>query len=129
MTDRITYDNKLILVLLIIYGKDREDCQMVTIQLRMSQEEFIRIVEALQRRRVIGELRGTIEVLKTEEEKVEEIVEFLQDLMIDVDNEDILGFCNHELIVGGITLLIDVEGWRLKELVKTAMDPWESIKV
>ena len=60
---------------------------MATMQFRILHEEFKEIVGALQRQYVIGEIQGTNEGLETNEEKVEGIVAFLQDFMIDMENE------------------------------------------
>jgi len=104
---------------------------MATMQLRVLHEEFRQIVESLQREYVRGEIRGTIEVLETDEEKVEEIVDFLQEFMIDMSNEEILGFYNYDLVLDEETIPLDAEesDKRLRELVKAVMVPWESIKV
>ena len=95
---------------------------MATMQFRVSQDEFVRIVKALQQ---------ILETDEEDEEKVEIIISFFQEFMIDMDTEDVLGFYNYELVVDGETIQLDAEesNGRLKELVKAVMVPWELIKV
>ncbi len=90
-------------------------------QFHISKDEFIKIVEALRQRRATDELQGTIEVLKTDEEKIKEVVDFLQTFMIDIENEAILGFYNYDLVVDREIIMLDSEDSDkdLKELVKT----------
>ena len=106
---------------------------MAIMQFRVSQEEFTRIVESLQRKCVIGEIMGELQGIKkfeSDEDKFEEIIDFIQEFMIDMDTEDVLGFYNYELVVDGETIQLDAEesNGRLKELVKAVMIPWKSIK-
>jgi len=54
-------------------------------QFRVSQDEFVRIVKALQQ---------ILETDEEDEEKVEIIISFFQEFMIDMDTEDVLGFYN-----------------------------------
>jgi len=58
---------------------------MATMQFRVSQDEFVRIVKALQQ---------ILETDEEDEEKVEIIISFFQEFMIDMDTEDVLGFYN-----------------------------------
>ena len=89
---------------------------MATMQFRVSQDEFVRIVKALQQ---------ILETDEEDEEKVEIIISFFQEFMIDMDAEDVLGFYNYELIVDGETIRLDENeiDERLKELVKAVMVP------
>lgn len=78
---------------------------MATMQFRVSNGEFINIVQALRRRHTT----------------VEEIVGFCQDFMIDMENENILGFYDYELVVDEETIRLDANESeeRLKKLVKS----------
>ena len=58
---------------------------MATMQFRVSHDEFARIVKALQQ---------ILETDEEDEEKVEIIISFFQEFMIDMDTEDVLGFYN-----------------------------------
>ena len=58
---------------------------MATMQFRVSQDEFVRIVKALQQ---------ILETDEEDEEKVEIIISFFQEFMIDMDTEDVLGLYN-----------------------------------
>ncbi len=104
---------------------------MATMQFRVSRDEFARIVKSLQRKYIIGAIRGTIDVLETDEEAIERIADFFQEFMIDMEIECVMGVYNYELIIDGETIQLDAQesDGRLKELVKAAMVPWESIKI
>ena len=70
---------------------------MAIMQFRVSQEEFTRIVESLQRECVIGEIMCELQGIKkfeSDEDKFEDIIDFIQEFMIDMDTEDVLGFYN-----------------------------------
>lgn len=94
---------------------------MATMQFRVSKDEFTKIVQALQKKFVICEILDIEDI----------IVDFLQEFMTDMGNEDILGFYNYELVLNGETIQLDSEesDRHLKELVKAAMIPDDSIGI
>lgn len=94
---------------------------MATMQFRVSKDEFTKIVQALQKKFVICEILDIEDI----------IVDFLQEFMTNMGNEDILGFYNYELVLNGETIQLDSEesDRHLKELVKAAMIPDDSIGI
>ena len=70
---------------------------MATMQFRVSQDEFVRIVKALQQILETGEIMCELQGIKkfeSDEDKFEDIIDFIQEFMIDMDTEDVLGFYN-----------------------------------
>ncbi len=88
---------------------------MATMLFRVSKEEFTKILAAIRK-------NPDIKRLETDDEKNEAIVSFLNEFMVDTDNEEVLGHYDYVLEVDGEVVLLDVEDdERLKELVSSCV--------